>query len=94
MNILTLIGGEVLQVDQHGEVIARLGRDDVRPIFPVEHLLGTIAHEILVTPDLNGYLDLGFDFGGRDVEDDAVKVGHGLINRHGRCSVRGEGGFC
>lgn len=89
-----LFGGKVLKVDLDGEVITGLGRDNEIAIFAVEDLLSAVANEILEASDLERDEDLGLGFGGRDVEDDAVKVGDSLVDVDGGSSVgmRGDGG--
>ena len=88
-----LFGGEVLKIDQNREVITSLGSDNEIAIFAVEDLLSAVANEILKASDLEGDEDLGLGFGSGDVEDDAVKVGDGLVDIDGRSSgMRGDGG--
>lgn len=88
-----LFGGEVLEVDLDGKVIAGLGRDNEIGIFAVEDLLSAIANEILEASNLERDEDLGLGFGGGDVEDDAVKVGDSLVDvDRGSSGMRGDGG--
>ena len=60
---LTFFGWQIVQVDQDGEVIARLRGHHVRPVFPVEDLLGTISHQVAIAPNLDRYHDLGLGLG-------------------------------
>lgn len=53
-----LVGRQVLEIDFYGEIIARLGRDDVSLVFAFENLLGTILDELLVALDVDGDEDL------------------------------------
>lgn len=85
---LLLLGGEILQVDDNGEVIAVLGSHDIGAVLALQDLLGAILNELLEAADLNRDEDLGLGFGGRNVEGDAIKVGDGLVNGCRRCSVR------
>lgn len=84
--LLTLFGGQVVEVDHDGEVVAWLRGRDVLAILAVQDLLGTILHKVLPAPYLEGHKDLGLGFGGGDVEDDAVEIGDGLVDRDGRYS--------
>lgn len=81
-----LFGGEVLEVDLDGEVIAGFGRDNKVAIFAVEDLLSAVANKVLEASDLEGDEDLGLGFGGGDVEDDAIKVGDSLVDVDGGSS--------
>jgi len=70
----------LLQIDEHGEIIACLGGDYIRTVFPFQDFLGAILDKLFVAFDGYGDEDLGFGFGGRDVEGDIVEVGDDLVN--------------
>jgi hypothetical protein len=53
-----LIGGEVLEIDLNGEIVARFGLDNVALVFTLEDLLGAILDELLVALDVDGDEDL------------------------------------
>lgn len=79
----TLVSRKVLEVDQDGEIIAWLRRNYIFAILSVKHLFSAILYEISIAFDLNGNKNLGLYFRSGDVEEDAVEVGHGLVDRHG-----------
>jgi hypothetical protein len=85
---LTFVGRQVVQVYLHGEIVARLGRHDKGAILAVQHFLSTVFDEVLVASYLDRDPDLGLGLGRRDVKDDAVKVGDGLVDRDGSRSKR------
>jgi len=82
--VSTLLGGQLLQVNQDREVIARLDRRNVIAVFPLKDLLRAILDQILKAPYLNREQDLGLAFRSRDVKGDTVEVGDGLVNGRGR----------
>jgi hypothetical protein len=53
-----LVGGEVLEVNLDGEVVARLGLDNIALVFAFEDLLSAILNELLVALDVDGDEDL------------------------------------
>lgn len=85
---LALVGREVLQVNHDGEVEARLGRNDVVAVLPLQHLLGAVLHQVLEASYLDREHDLALGFGGRDMEQHAVEVRDRLINRYRRGTKR------
>lgn len=76
----TLFSRKILKIDRDGEVIAWLRRHNELAILAAEDLLGTVLDEVSPAFYLDRYLDLSLGLGSRDVEDDAVEVGHGLID--------------
>lgn len=80
----TFLGWQVFQVNQHGKVVACLGRYDVRSILPLEHLLGAVLHQLLEAADLNGEEDLCLRLWSGDVVKDAIEIGNGLVDVDGR----------
>ena len=75
-----LLGGEVLEVDFYGKVVALLGRDNVGAVFTLEDVLGAILDQLLEAFDVDGDEDLCLGGRSRDVEGDAIKVGDDLVN--------------
>ena len=73
-NLLTLVGRQIVQIDQHGKVIARFRSYGICAVFSLEDLLGAIPQELFVALDCNGDEDFGFSFRGGDVKGDIVKV--------------------
>jgi hypothetical protein len=53
-----LVGGEVLEVNLNGKVVARLGVDNVSLVFAFEDLLGAILDELFVALDVDRDEDL------------------------------------
>ena len=90
--IPTLVFRQVLQIDQHGEVVARLGGYNVGAILALEDRLGAVLHQFAEAFDLQRDEDLGLALGGGDVEGDAVEIGDDLVNVGGSSSVRGQSG--
>jgi hypothetical protein len=60
----TFICGEVLQIDHHGEVVARLGSHDIFAVLAVQHLLGAVLDKVLIASYLDRKLDLRLGFRG------------------------------
>jgi hypothetical protein len=53
-----LVGGEVLEINLNGEVVARFRLNNIALIFTLEDLLGAILDELLVAFDVDGDEDL------------------------------------
>jgi len=54
----------LLQVDEHGKIIACLRGNDIRTVFPFQDFLGAILDKFAVAFDGYGDEDFGFGFGG------------------------------
>ena len=78
--IPTLVFRQVLQIHQHGEVVARLGGYNVGAILALEDRLGAVLHQFAEAFDLQRDEDLGLALGGGDVEGNAVEVGDDLVD--------------
>jgi hypothetical protein len=78
---------QVLQINQHGEVVPLFWFYDVGAILALEYCLRAILDELLEALDLQRDEDLGLALRGRDVEGDAVEIGYDLVNVGGRSSV-------
>lgn len=86
---LTLIFGEILQVYEHREVVARLRCHNIRAILALEDSLGAVLDKLREALDLEGNEDLGLAFGSRDMEGYAIEVGDDLVDVGGSSSVCG-----
>ena len=86
--IRTLVFWQALQVYLDGEVVSRLGLDNVRPVLALQDGLCTILDEFVEAFDAQRHDNLGLALGSRDVEGDAIKVGDDLVNVGWSSSVR------
>ena len=82
----TSLLGEILQVNQHREIVSALWRNDVGPIFPFQHLLCAVLQKLLEAPNIDGDEDLRFGFGRGDVESNTVEIRDSLVNVDRRSS--------
>lgn len=83
----TLVFGQILQVDQNGEVVARLGLYNIGTVFALEYCLCAVLDQFLEALDVQRDDNLGLALRGRDVEGDAIEVGHNLVNVGGSSSA-------
>lgn len=77
--LLLLALGEFLEVDFHTEIVALLGSNNVRAVFALQDLLGTVLNQFAITFDAGGDEDACLGIGCADVEGDIVEVRDDLI---------------
>ena len=73
-------GGELVEVDEHAEVVALLGGCDVGAVFPREHFLCAVLHQFGEAFYVDADEDLRFGRWGGDVEGYVVEVGDDLVD--------------
>ena len=82
-----MISRQTAEIYLYGEVIARFRSNYIRTIFSFEDLLCAVLKKLFVAFNGDGDNYLGFRFGGREVESDAVEIGDHLIYGYLRCAA-------
>lgn len=77
---LTLVWGQTLQINLYGEVVARLGRYNIRTVFTLEDILCAVLHKLFEAADVDGNKDFGLGFGCREMVGDPIEVRNDLVN--------------
>jgi hypothetical protein len=76
----TFVIGKTIQVHLHREIVAVFRRNHIRAIFSFQHLLRAILHQFVEAFDLDRNENPGLGLWSRDVEGNAIKIRHSLID--------------